>query len=176
MVKKLQMIFLLAIVGLLGLSCQNTGLVNFFSSLGGQVTIVFVNETPFRVITYWGGYNNLDPATDIDVRQLKLESGDQSTAVIVCTRRIEIAGESLRRAVEIGKPDGISPDDINDKIAFSDVTLGSDNDEEATAGEGDSKRFLLGVDYHCGKTVEIRFQQDPDTGKFTTTIFERPDQ
>lgn len=172
MTKKLQMIFLLVMVSLFGLSCQNTGLVNFFAPLGGQVNIVFINETPFRVITYWGGYDNLDPAVDIDVRQLKLESGEQSPAVINCTRRIEIAGESLRQAVEIGKPEGVEPDDINDKIAFSDVLLGEDNDEEATAGEGDSKRFLLGVDYHCEKTVEIRFQQDADTGEFTVTIFE----
>ncbi len=150
--------------------CEETGWVNFFAPLEGQVTITFVNETPYRVITYWGGYNPLDPATGIDVRKLKLESGDSSPAVINCTRRIEIAGTSLKRAVELGKPEGISADEINEKIAFSDVTLGEDNDEEPTAGEGDSVLYELGIDYSCSDIIEIHFQQDPDTGKFIVTL------
>ncbi len=165
MINLVWMFFPLALCG-----CDESGWVNFFAPLEGQVTITFVNETPYRVITYWGGYNPLDPATDIDVRKLKLESGESSPAVINCTRRIEIAGESLKRAVEIGKPDGVSADDINEKIAFSDVNLGEDNDEEATAGEGDSVRYELGIDYSCSDILEIHFQQDPDTGKFIVTL------
>ena len=161
---------LLSVLGFMVSGCEEPGWVNFFAPLEGQVTITFVNETPYRVITYWGGYNPLDPATGIDVRKLKLESGESSPAVINCTRRIEIAGSSLRRAVELGKPEGINSSDINEKIAFSDVALGEENDEEPTAGEGDSVRYELGIDYSCGDVLEIHFQQDPDTGEFVVTL------
>jgi len=161
--------------------CAEPWWLNFIAPLQDsqgltQVPITFFNETDFRVITYWGGYNPLAAgglagtatAQVPQVAQLVLEPGAEEEDMISCFRRIELAGPTLRRAVELGGPSDVDPDDINDKIGFSDLPADDPDALSPTAGFADPVRFQIGVDYACGDVIGIRFRQV--AGEFVVEI------
>jgi hypothetical protein len=171
---------ILTAVMVAGLACSNPIFLNATAPLGdntnalqGTVRIAFVNETNFRVVTYWGGFNTADLTENVQVQKLVLEAGGQSDqpTTLTCTRQIDIAGTSLQNAVTAACLENISPEDINEEIIFSDVAdPAAANAEEPTAGTAASVRYYIGIDYACGDFIEIHFKKNPATGVFYTEI------
>jgi len=155
----------LVIAGLLGSGCAEPGWLNFVWPLQGSISVTFVNETPFRVVTYWGGYNPLAPE-GLTVRKLVLEAGQTDFATIVCYRRFDVAGLALRRAVELGRPEGVEPEDINERVGFSDLPADDPDPEVPTAGSAEAISRWLAVDYFCDEPFEIHFKQVGTTDQF----------
>ncbi len=161
-----------------GLACNNdfwaniTAPLSSGTSLTGSYYVYFVNETNYRVFTYWAAYNPLDLDVNTQVKELTLEAGEESTVTTLsCTRRMVFAGEDLKYIVQQTKPEGIDPDDINMEIYFSDEEDADAADAlEPTAGTAEPITFYIGVDYECGEAYEIHFKQDPTSGEFYTEI------
>jgi len=168
-------VLLLAVIG--GFGCD--GLENFIAPLStsdGQtdVGVVFFNETPYNISTYWGVYNPLDATNGVEIYPLILGAGESSADNITAaktSRRLEVAGASLRRAAEIGKPTGIDPTLISDTVVFTDPATGE------TVGTAPSARFLLGVDFSAMDLAEIHFAQVPNTtDQFAVDIYVEPEE
>jgi hypothetical protein len=142
------------------------------SSSTGAYYVYFVNETDYRVFTYWGAYNPLDLDVNTQFNVLTLEAGEESSATgVYCTRRMVLAGEDLKSIVEQTDPEGLSPDDINSEIYFSnEEDPDADDALEPSAGTAESVTFFIGVNYNCGDSVEVHFKQDPTTSKFYTEM------
>lgn len=171
----------------MGVGCADPLWLNFIAPLQAsdgstEVGITFINETDFRVITFWGGYNPLAAAGLPDsalagepqVAKLVLEAADQQFIPLTCFRRIELAGSALERAVELGRPEGVDPNNINSQIGFSDLPADDPDPELPTAGFADPVRFEIAVDYSCGDTLEIRFKRVADQFVVELTVVEAP--
>ena len=167
----------------MGTGCADPAWLSFITPLQAsdgstQVGITFINETDFRAITFWGGYNPLAPAglpgqtSGPQVAKLVVEAGDQQFLPLTCFRRIELGGSALKRAVELGRPDDVEAGDINNRIGFSDLPLDDPDFELPTAGFADAVRFEIGVDYTCGDALEIRFKRVADQFVIELTVVE----
>jgi len=148
----------------------------------GQPTVRFVNETDFRVIAFQAGFDPLDIETNnIDPNEnfkIKIEAGDELTLQPpFCYRRYDVGGETLGKLVSILGIEGIGADEVFPEIRFSDVPLGEENDEEATAGQAEPITALLGIDYDCQDTIEFRFTGSPEEGfSVDVTAFPAPEE
>ena len=179
-------------IGFAPLLCGGCGgpvLDNFLAPLntssGGQVSISLVNDTPYRAIVYLCGYNPLDPTWDgygtlapsgTWVQKLVLEANETQDGPMPCFRRIELGGLSLRQAVELARPEGVSDEEIADTdlwqgVGFSDLPEDDPDPEQPTVGVADPARFLLGPDFSCGDEVIVRLALVAGTtNQFTITI------
>ncbi len=162
----------MAMAAVIIMGCSSPGWLNFTASLADSIKVSFVNETPYRVVTWWGAYNPLDLTKNVQVDDLTLESSQTSQEFTInTTRQIDIAGPDLRKAVTINKPTGIDPNSINDQIEFFDVT---DPNSPQSVGVCNPTRFHVGVDYFTGYSIEIHFQQDPTTKEFIVKAISTP--
>jgi hypothetical protein len=162
------------IIAFTGVGCSNPFFANFFAPLGedtslqGTVTVTFVNNTNYRVTTYWGVYNPLDLTRNVVARKLVLEAGQSGEPLTgFCTRQIDVAGPDLRFVVRESGISDVNYTQINDKIKFSTVIEGT---EVETVGTADPGQFHIGVDFECGDTVEIHFKQDAQTKAFSVEM------
>jgi hypothetical protein len=144
--------------------------LNFIAPLEGSVQVVFINETAYKVSTYWGTYNNLDARHGVTVTQVELAAGGQSTTIttVPTTRKLDVAGAYLRRAAQIGIPANTDPSLIPDAISFTDAN-------GTTVGTAPAGMFLLGADYSSNNFIEIHFKPVPGTtDQFTVVLIASP--
>jgi len=156
------------VVGVIG--CSVPDLSNFTAVMSGTLSVVFVNETPFSVSTFYGVYNPLDAAHGVVVKSVTLAGGASSTAeeTVPTSRNLDVAGALLRLAAQLGSPAGVDPNAITDNISF----LNADN---TTAGTAPAGRFFVGVDYGSNDFIEIHFKQVPGTtDQFTVEMKASP--
>lgn len=163
----------IATVAMLGVGCSSEFLTSFFAPLGsgtsvsGTVKLTFVNETNYRVTTYWGVYNPLDLTENVAVQKLVLEAGKSNGPLTgFCARQIDVAGPDLRFVAKESGITTVNYANITDTTAFSTV-VGS---TEIPAGTAQAAQFHIGVNFDCGDTVQIRFKQDATTKAFSVQM------
>lgn len=154
-----------AIVGCVGLQSSN-----FFAPLDENTnfSVVFVNETPYNVSTYWGVYNPLDLHHGVTIRRVELGPNENSAQPeqVPNSRRLDVAGANLRNAARVAQISGLDPAVIPDEIAFLNPA------DNTTVGTAPAAEFLLGPDYPQKSFVEIHFKPVPDTtDQFTVELF-----
>ncbi len=127
---------------------------------GGQIIeralqIGFVNNTNFRAIFTYGGYNPLDKGTiPTFFGQLRLE-GNTSSAQFAqpCRATFSVGGNELIRLVNLHESDpNITVADTRALVRgvyFSGAPLGDPLEAEPTEGTALGSVQILGVDYTC---------------------------
>lgn len=158
------------------LSCSTDALVNltapqtdFTSPFGQQtpraISVGFINNTPFRAIFTFGGYDQLDSTTlPTFFGQLRLE-GNTSSPVQTqpCRKTFSVGGAELIYLIQQNedKPSitVTDPDALVDGVNFSNAPLGSPLEAAPTEGTALGSVKLNGVDFSC-----VRANIDASTG------------
>lgn len=144
------------------------------SSLGGNTAgqrgtteVVFINNTPYRAIFTFGGYDQFDRETEPNLRQfssatgtLNLEANTQSdTLSVQCARVYAIGTEGLITRVHANlDPEDYDNDALVEGVRFSSAAVGDDNADEATEGVAAPHEALIGVDFECGALLVYRLE------------------
>jgi len=154
-------------------------LANLTTEVTGNVTVIFINNTPYRASFSYGTYDAFDRVGpgEMQLRQLRLEGNTVSTPVqIRCARNFAVGTQGLYdRAVALKLPEtqtGFDADAFDTVVHFSDQPEDSDLAAVATVGTAPGIEKLLGVHYTCGDRLFCTFVQDPNvSGGFRIDFF-----
>jgi hypothetical protein len=173
---------LLALIG----SCTQNGFLNLISAgsdfsppFGEPVprvmSVGFINNTPFRAIFTFGGYDQLDQdGLPIGFGQIRVEGNTSSPQIAQpCRKTFSVGGDELILRIERNREDPVLV--ITDEAAlvngvnFSGAPLGDPLEAEPTEGTAEGMDRLIGVDFTCERT-DIR--QNSGTGLLLFTFVE----
>lgn len=163
---------LAATVGAANLSCITSAGDTFHyltQERAGNVSVQFINNTPFRAIFSFGTYDSLDrnPPGPVSLNQQRLEANSVSTPVAAPCRRDAALGtaEYIQRVVDTKGDTGnnFDADAFNPVINFSSAPQGSTSEALPTEGTADGLTLRLGVDFKCGDTIIFTFEVDPNS-------------
>lgn len=138
----------------------------------GNITIQFVNNTPYTAVFSYGTYDAWDNTPGLaTLEQLRLAPNTSSTPTTVTCRRNAAVGtqDFVNRITLLGTDTFASfdPDAFSTVVQFSAAPTGSSAAGLPTAGTAVGQNRLLGVDYSCGDQLVFKFFVDPDaTGGF----------
>ncbi len=137
----------------------------------GSVQVVFINNTPHRVVFTFGSYDPLDQFTQPDFGQFGADDAgrildDGGTSAILpieCARVFSIGGAELLDFIGRNLPDAdVAEEAYAEGIAFLRTTTDDDADPEGTEttviGRAPPFEALLGADFSCGALLIIRFE------------------
>ena len=123
-----------------------------------MVQVAFINNTPFRAIFSFGGYNSLDQETrPTTSRQLRLE-GNATSADFnqPCLQVFSVGGDELIRLIREFEADpNVNVTDqraLVNGVNFSGAPLGDPLEAEPTEGTALGSVVLSGVDFNCERT------------------------
>ena len=140
--------FLTALVG-----CPATLLLNQTAERTGNITVTFINETPYRASFTFGTWDALDrsPLGPISFGQDRLAGMESAPTSLLCARNFAIGTQDMYdRVVDGGDLTTIDEDAFDIVVHFSDAPEGSDLEGVATVGTALGIEKLLGIDYTCG--------------------------
>ena len=167
--------FLSALVG-----CPATLLLNQTAERTGNITVTFINETPYRASFTFGTWDALDrsPPGPISFGQDRLEGMDSAQATQLCARNFAVGTQDMYdRIVEAADLTEIDVDAFDTVVHFSDAAAGSNLEAVATVGTALGIEKLLGIDFTCGDQLIFTFVQDPDAvGGFRIDYAVVPDE
>jgi hypothetical protein len=160
-----------AVVGLLvlasGPGCNVTLFKNQTAERSGNITVQFVNETPYRAIFSYGVWDSLDldPPGPITLRQLRLEGNTTSATVnLTCARNFAIGTEAMLERAEVTEATDTDNFDVQafvEGVKFSDQPAGSELEAAATAGRATGIERLLADHFTCDDLLLVTFVADP---------------
>ncbi len=148
--------------------CSGPEWLNFIAPMGtfnyntgtfdpDYVTVIFVNETPYKVSTAFGTYNTYDLENGVTAENLSMNASEALAArTFACRRQFDVAGAALRQAATTARVD-MDLSTIPDETTFTDPNSGD------VVGSAPAAVFLLGVDYAANDVFEIHFKQVPGT-------------
>ncbi len=148
--------------------CLTTFLLNQTAERTGNVTVVFINDTPYRASFSYGAWDSLNrnPPGPIEFRQLRLEGQDTAGPTSLnCARNFAVGTQEFYdRAVsqDVHESAAFDADAFDIVVHFSDAPADSDLAAIATVGSARGNERLVGVDYGCGDQLVFTFVQDPD--------------
>jgi hypothetical protein len=150
-------------------SCSTTALFNlpaatsdFAPGLGQPtpraVQVGFINNTPFRAIFTFGGYEPYDQdALPTSFGQLRLEGNTASAQVAQpCRKAFTVGGADLIRLITENEADPSmavpDPQALIRGVNFSGAPVGDPLEAEPTEGTAEALDLLVGVDFTCNRT------------------------
>ena len=152
-----------------GWGCAAELLQNQTASLAGNVSVIIVNDTPFRASYTFGTFNDLqrDPPGAVNFEQNRLAAGLSSPpSSLACGRDMAIGTTKLLQRVIDTNADqaalGFDEDAFSITVNFSDAPDGSGLEAVATVGTAAGLNKLVGVDFSCGDELIFTFRPDPD--------------
>ncbi|MFH0983330.1 MAG: hypothetical protein V2A79_17565 [Planctomycetota bacterium] len=166
------------LAGLLGLaaSCKVDNLLNQTATFGGetagqriQLSVVFINNTPYRAIFTVGTYDDLDQKTEPRIVQFGNDpngptlEADTTSAPFgpPCGRVFAVGTAELLGFIEDNlSADGVDQDAMIEGVFFSDAELGSEEGVQPTAGVAPPLERRLGVDFACTSILIVRLEPD----------------
>jgi len=167
--------FAVALVAALTTGCSGDLIANLIEERSGDITVIIINNTPYRAAFTFGSYDALDrdPPGEVDLQQQRLE-GNASTAPITisCNRNTAIGTETLiQRAIDTDadEADDFDVDAFSDTVRFSSAAADSDAAAVPTEGEAAGIEVCLGPEYACGDQLIFTLVEDeaaPDGFRF----------
>jgi len=160
---------LLTVFAVLTGGCPNDFLANQLEERSGDVSIIIINNTPYRASFTLGGYDALwrNPPTAPELEQQRVEAMTSTSAISMdCVRNIAIGTEELYdRVIET---EGHLADDFDDDAfsAFVNFSSAPIDDQAAalpTVGTAEGREVRLGVHYGCGDQLIFTFEEDATT-------------
>jgi len=139
------------------------------------IQVGFINNTPFRAICTFGGYDPLDQETlPLGFGQLRLEGNTASAQIIQpCRKVFSVGGAELIRLIKANRNNPAIEASLNDPLALVDgVNFSSapPNDPlaaEPTEGKAAPRLELNGAGFSCARTNP---QQATGTGLLIFTF------
>ncbi len=159
---------------LVGATCDNP---NVFGPLTNRrISILVLNETPYRAIFTLGAYENLNENSVPEFVSFRLESAQSSAEETgtngfqteTCRRAISLGGQQLLNLIDKNRrnfeDEGTTFDDeaMVAGVKFSDAPIGDPDEAVATVGTAEPITILNGIDYPCGSIVVFRLFEDAD--------------
>ncbi|MCA9243584.1 MAG: hypothetical protein KDA32_06495 [Phycisphaerales bacterium] len=161
----------------LGLTCLclpllggcNAALIrNLTEESQGNVSVQFINNTPFRAVFSFATYDAFDrnPPGPMDFRQQAVEANSSTAPTnLICGRNLAVGTQALiDRAILTGEQSqaGFNSQQFNAVVNFSSAAAGTAAENLPTAGTADGLEARLGLDYSCGDLAIFIFEQDPN--------------
>jgi hypothetical protein len=157
---------LLLVCAVLAGGCPNDFLANQIEERSGQVSIIIINNTPFRASFTLGGYDALvrNPPDAPELEQQRLEAMNATSPIsLSCARHIAIGtAELVTRVIETDGQleSGFDDDAFSEYVNFSSAPVDDEAAALPTEGRADGREVRLGVDYGCGDQLIFTFEQD----------------
>lgn len=135
----------------------------------GNISVQFINNTPFRASFSFGTYDSLDrnPPGPVSLNQQRLEANSTSTSISAPCRRDAALGtqEYIQRVVDTGGDSGANFDleAFNAEINFSSEPVNGPGAALPTEGTAAGVVAHLGVNYKCGDQLIFTFEVDPNS-------------
>ena len=167
-----------AIVGFAGCS---TDFQNQTASFGGdvagrrgEVSVVYINNTPHRAVFTSGVYDSSDHSSQPDFIQFGIDENDltltanatSQVLTLSCGRVFSIGSPNLFALIDENIPDAIEePEAVVDGIALYELTADgaveeNGDGEPVVAGSALPFEALLGVDFPCNALLIISIETD----------------
>ena len=159
---------LLVALGSLTGGCMGDLVANLVEERTGDVTVVFINDTPYRAGCSFGSYDAFDRSTTADVTLAQqLVEAKTSTAPITlpCRRNTAVGTEFfIRRVLDTDTQlrTTYNPDIFGPLVNFSSAPLGSEAEALPTEGTAEGIEVRLGVDYAWGDQLIFTFVEDAE--------------
>ncbi len=156
----------LATVLVLQVSCTGDFVANQTEERSGNVSVQFINSTPFRASFSFGSYDSLDrdPPGPVTLMQSRLEGLTNSAPVqLTCRRDVSIGtDEFLQRVLDTNADNtaNFDAEAFSSMVNFSSAASDSDAAALPTEGTALGRNVRLGVDYTCGDLLIFTFTQD----------------
>jgi len=150
------------------LSCSSPIVHYLTAERQGNVTFVFVNDTPFRAAFSFGTYDALDHTPGAtELRQLRVAAKSSSAPVTVTCRRNAAIGteEYVQRVIDTEADlaaTNFIPDAFDTTVHFSSAPDGSPTADLPIDGFAVGVEKLLGIDFSCSDQLMFTFREDPD--------------
>lgn len=149
-------------------SCAPNLVANLIEERAGDISVIFINNTPYRVVFTYGTYDPLDRITpgEVNMAQERIEAHLTSGPnTIPCARAFAIGTEEfIARANATDAPAAIQEFDsgaFTPDIIFSSAPPDDVAATMPTAGKiAGGYEVLLGVDYACGDRLIFVFEED----------------
>ncbi len=147
--------------------CDTVFFLNQTAERNGNITVSFINNTPYRASFSYGSYDKLDNSPGaVSFQQLRLEGDTTSAAqTLTCRRNVAIGTQDLVDrvlATRADENDNFDPDAFDIVVHFSGAAQDSDAAALPTRGSALGRERLLGADYSCGDQLVFTFEEDPN--------------
>jgi hypothetical protein len=165
---------LLLSIPLLAGSCSIDALLASIGSLGGSTAgqrgntqVVFINNTPFRAIFSFGGFDDLDTESEPTLLQFgssdttgDLEGNTQSDVLTIpCARLYSIGSTRLIAQVRSTIDEAnIEEAALVYGVNFSSAAVDDDDADAATEGKAAPLESRIAADFECGALLIYRFE------------------
>jgi hypothetical protein len=147
----------------------------------GAVSVVILNNTPFRASLMFGSYDALDRADEapMSFQQARVEAFQtEGPREVQCRRNLAVGTDELmRRALQSNQDQQstFDPEIFFTTVNFSDAPNDSPAATLPTEGSARGREVLLGVHYTCADRVVFVLEQDEDApGGFRIDFFVVP--
>lgn len=154
--------------GLSGWGCGRTVLLNLTKERAGNISVIFVNSTPYTASFSYGTWDAWDKTPGApNMQQLRLASGaTSSAATLPCGRNMSIGtSEFIARAIATRADEALpnfDPDAFTEVVNFSRADSETGTGGLPTEGTAVGIEKLLGVHYSCADQLVFTFVEDPD--------------
>lgn len=148
--------------------CSTQFLSNQTQEITGNITVLVINNTPYRAsfsIATWDALDLIPPGP-IDFQQFRIEANTTNPLItLTCHRNAAIGTQDLidrALATNADAAGGFDPDAFTTDVNFSSAPADSAAAALPTVGTAkDGIGVRLGVEYNCGDELIFSFQQDP---------------
>jgi hypothetical protein len=146
--------------------CTGDLIYNLTEERSGTITVLIINDTPYRAAFSFGSYDGLnrDPPGAIDFVQSRIEAHTTPEPFeLECRRNVAIATEDLRqRAIDTREyeEEEFDADAFSAVVHFSAAPPDDAQAASPTAGYAEGVEVLLGIDYACGDQLVFTFVED----------------
>jgi len=132
----------------------------------GNITMVFINNTPYRAVFSFGTWDEWDRTPGaVTMQQLGVDAYTSTgPATLPCRRNAAIGTQDfVDRVVATDADDTVDfePDFFDTVVRFSRAPSDTDPAGMPTEGTALGIEVLLGVDYSCEDQLVFTFVQDP---------------
>lgn len=151
--------------------CTANLIANLIEERVGEISVIFINNTPYRASFTFGTYDPLDRITPgaVNLLQDRVEAKTTTEpAAVPCARAFAIGTDGLiQRATDTNAP--LALETFDAAVFTPDINFSSApaNDLAATlptAGKVEGGfEVLLGVDYGCNDQLIFTFEEDETT-------------
>ncbi len=146
--------------------CPNDFVAHLIEERAGQVSIIIINNTPYRASFTLGGYDALDrnPPIEPELEQPRVEALTSTSPISLnCVRHIAIGTEDLVErvlATDGHLESGFDDDAFSEFVNFSSAPIDDPAAALPTVGTAEGREVRLGVDYACGDELIFTFEED----------------
>ncbi len=171
----------LAMVLLLAGGC--TPFLRYISEFrNGNVTVLIINNTPYRATMTVGSWDSLDrdPPGPVTIQQPRIEAGQSTQFTLDCRRNIAIGTEELVQRIIDTDTDqntaNFDNDAFDDVVHFSNAAADSPAAALPTVGTAEGREVLIGLDFSCNDLLIFTLEEDANApGGFRIDFEVAPD-